>query len=60
VNTHALSRDLYLPPRDAEFSHFGLQRGALHSEPSGGSVRTGDDPFRFLKHPEDMIAVNGL
>src|SRR5579863_6101518 len=45
---------------DAEFAHAGLERGALHSEESGGTFGTCDAPFRLAEGAEDVLTVGVL
>jgi hypothetical protein len=41
---------------DAEFAHASLERGAFHAEESGGTLRTGDAPFRLAQGTQDVLA----
>ena len=45
-------------PADAEFAHASLERGALHTEQSGGSLGAGDAPLRLLERTQDVLALS--
>ena len=45
-------------PADAEFAHASLERGALHTKQSGGSLGAGDAPLRLLERTQDVLALS--